>query len=73
MNSFLGYIVHETQKAILFWDHFWHCADWMPKSQIIINRSDETVEVEVVATNWICEVKGVEEFKERENDDDAAE
>lgn len=63
-SHFLGYVLFETDKALMFIDHFWHYPDWMPKSQAQVIRSPGTQEVEIIATAWICGKKGVEEFTE---------
>lgn len=66
-ETFIGYVWAETQRAFLFQDHFWHEADWMPKSQVTTIRHEETHEVVLVASTWICSQKGVKEFEERTN------
>lgn len=66
-EQFLGFIAAETPKAILFQDHFWHEPDWMPKSQITMVRQEETHEVVIVATPWICGQKNIREFEERKD------
>lgn len=67
-ERFIGYIEVETTKAILFWDHFWHRPDWMPKSQITMQRDEMSTEVVVDASPWICKQKGVREFEEVKDD-----
>jgi hypothetical protein len=68
MATFIGYVMAETQRAILFHDHFWKNPDWMPKSQIEMITDDQSCELVVVATPWICGKKDIHEFKERDND-----
>lgn len=63
--TFEGYIIADTVRAVLFQSHYWHAAEWMPKSQIAIRREDDTPEVVIVATPWIAGQKGLEEFTER--------
>ena len=65
-NQFIGYVVGETPRAILFIDHFWFEADWMPKSQITTTRHYNSTEVVIEASAWICKQKGIREFNERE-------
>lgn len=62
---FIGYIESETARAVLLWEHYWASPDWFPKSQIDILRTDDTPEVRIVASNWICEQKKIREFAYR--------
>jgi len=62
---FIGYLEDETDKAYLFQDHYWSGSDWLPKSQVDIIRSDETFEVKLLASPWICSKKEIQEFKYR--------
>lgn len=64
---FIGFIEVETDRALLFQDHFWHEPDWMPKSQVEIMREYDTHEVKLIATAWICEKKELKEFNEVKN------
>lgn len=66
MMEFIGYIIHDTGKAILFHDHYWSAPDWMPKSQITIHTEIDTHEVRLVASDWISKQKGIREFEYRE-------
>lgn len=68
-NTFIGYAVANTPKAILFQDHFWHTPSWMPKSQIEVFREDDTEELIVKATPWICKQKRLDEFTEYSEED----
>ncbi len=69
MPQFLGYIHHDTAKAILFQDHFWHAPEWLPKSHVIVKRDYDTIEVSVVTMAWITRQTGLREFMERKNAD----
>lgn len=66
-NSFLGYIVMTTNRAILFWGHFWHAPIWLPKSNATVRTNLDNDEVEVRATDWICGKNNMEEFRELDN------
>lgn len=63
--EFIGYIIVETPRAILFQDHFWGEPDWMPKSQAEIFRDMDTHEIRLIASTWISKQKGIQEFTER--------
>lgn len=67
--TLIGYIEAETDRAILYWDHFWESSEWLPKKQITVLHEDDTHEVKVLASPWICGVKQIEEFKERKTID----
>ena len=57
MPQLNGYVVTQTTKAVLFWDHFWHGPLWLPKSQMhewCGNPDSPYVEVQVVITDWIA-------------------
>ncbi len=64
--EFIGYVVAETQRAVLFHDHYWENPDWMPKSQVTFHRSDDTPEVVIKASQWICGQKKIQEFAHRD-------
>lgn len=60
MPQFLGVIEAETPKAILFRDHFWSEALWLPKSQCtILDRSDGEVLIQV--TEWLARKNNLSE------------
>jgi hypothetical protein len=63
---FIGYIETETDRALLFQDHFWTGSDWFPKSQIQIHRYEDTHEVRISASSWICGKKNIQEFRWRD-------
>ena len=63
--TFIGYVEAETDRALLFQDHWWHYAEWLPKTQISVLHDFDTHEVMVQASPWICGVKNLIEFKER--------
>lgn len=67
---FEGYIVETTARAVLFHCHYWERSDWMPKSQITIQREEDTDEVRVLASSWICKQKELAEFQHRDNVDE---
>jgi len=69
MSEFIGYVLADTNRAILFQDHFWHLPDWMPKSQVDIIRYHDTLEVQITASAWIVGKKGMREFTERTPED----
>ena len=69
MPTFNGTIEAETAKAILFQDHYWDCPTWLPKSQCTITNHGNG-EVTVVASDWICQQKGLRENEYRECDDE---
>lgn len=71
---FIGFVETETDRAILFQDHFWGRSDWFPKSQIDVLREDDTHEVRILASAWICNAKQINEFQYRSTEeiDDAA-
>lgn len=61
-HTFVGIVHMHTAKAILFTDHFWLHARWLPKSQVIIvDYDDETV---IKASEWICGKNQIHEFEE---------
>lgn len=60
--TFIGYIETDTDRAILFLDHYWGMSEWFPKTQIDIFRHEDTHEVIVHASSWICEQKSLKEF-----------
>ena len=60
-NHFIGYIHIESIKAVYFQDHFREEPEWLPKSQIIIHRSEDTDEVYVEISQWLCGQSGWEE------------
>lgn len=64
MTEFVGYIEHETGRAWLFQDHFWHEPTWLPKSQTTVTRFEGTHEISVSCTNWISVQKKLNEFTE---------
>lgn len=66
---FEGFVIAETDRALLFQSHYWLNADWLPRSQITILREIDTHEIRVLASNWICLQKNIEEFKMRNNED----
>lgn len=66
MTQFIGYVEHETGRAILFQDHFWHAPTWLPKSQSTVIRFEDTHEIIVTCSNWISVQKNLVEFAEVE-------
>ena len=62
---FIGYVEVETDRAYLFQDHYWQEPDWMPKTQVEVLRDYDTHEVQMLATSWICDKKGIREFESR--------
>lgn len=62
---FIGYVVMDTDRAFLFQDHHWEKPDWLPKSQVDVLREEDTHEVRMIASAWICDQKRIEEFKFR--------
>lgn len=67
---FIGYVEVETDKAYLFQDHFWQEPDWIPKAQVTMLRDYDTCEVQILASPWICDKKGIREFESRGADAD---
>lgn len=63
--TFEGIIIANTLKSILFHCWYWDEPDWMPKSQIDVLREEDTNEVRVLASDWICGQKGLKEFEYR--------
>jgi hypothetical protein len=61
-HEFIGYVLHETGRAILFQDHYWTGPNWMPKSQTTLFTEPDTDEVRLHATEWICGKNNVVEF-----------
>lgn len=59
--QFEGYILHDTNRAVLFQSHYWEEPDFMPKSQIEIIRDPDTDEVVLIASSWISKQKGLKE------------
>jgi hypothetical protein len=59
---FEGFIQAETQRAYLFHCHYWESADWMPKSQVDTIKFEDTHEVVIIASSWICNQKNIDEF-----------
>lgn len=66
MAEFIGFVETETPRAFLFQDHFWSRPDWLPKSQVTVFRRDETAEVVIDASDWICKQKEIREFTHRD-------
>lgn len=69
-EQFIGYVEVEMPKAVFFKDHYWEKPDWMPKSQIEMVEFDDTMEVVITATSWICKQKDIREFEERMAEDE---
>lgn len=67
--QFEGYIQGETHKAFLFWCHYWQSPGWMPKSQIDTIKYEDTHEVLIIASPWICDKKGLNEFTYMETEE----
>lgn len=64
MPKFIGYVVAETDRALLFQDHYWTAPDWMPKSQVEQYRDpDAPMELQLEASAWICGQKNIKEFR----------
>lgn len=61
MMQFIGYLLAETNRALLFQDHFWESSTWMPKSQIDVFRDSSTFEVRIKASDWISRQKCLRE------------
>lgn len=59
---FEGYISAETQRAYLFHCHYWEEPGWLPKSQTDLISYNDTHEVVVLASPWICSQKSLNEF-----------
>lgn len=57
----IGYIIAESPRAFLFQDHYWDEPDWMPKRQCETLRDPDTFEVQLKASDWIADQKGLEE------------
>lgn len=62
MAVFVGYVEHETDKAILFQDHFWEGPEWFPTSQLQMQR-DYTCSLEVIinVADWLCDKNDIKE------------
>jgi len=61
-HQFSGVILHDTNRAVLFLNHYRDEPEFFPKSQIEIRRDpDSTFEVTVLATDWIARQKGISE------------
>lgn len=68
-HEFIGRLFFQTAKAILFQDHFWTAAEWMPKSQIRNESDPETPdEIKITAAQWICTQKNIREFEHIDNE-----
>ena len=67
-NTFIGYPVAISNKAVLFQDHFWHGPEWLPFSQIEFNTAPDTNEASVDVAGWLCKKRGLQEFTEVKND-----
>lgn len=65
MPMFEGYIVANVGKAVLFHGNYWEEPEWMPKSQIDILRDEDSAEIRVLTSRWICDQKGLKEFTYR--------
>jgi len=57
----IGYIVAESNRAVLFQDHYWDEPDWMPKTQAAIVRDPDTHEVQLSCSDWISRQKELKE------------
>ncbi len=68
--QFIGYVIADTNRAILFHDHFWESPVWWPKSQISVFQNDDTQEVSVSVAEWLCEKNHIQEFKYRPENSD---
>lgn len=66
MTHFIGYILDDTPRAIIFQDHHWHAPQFMPKSQCTLIMSDDSTEVQLIASDWITKQKELVEFVEIE-------
>lgn len=64
-HQFIGFILGHTNKAVLFQDHYWHVPDWMPRSQIDLYYDPESIEATILASEWICGQKKMQEYQER--------
>lgn len=62
MNTFEGYVIAESPKAIRFWGHYWWAPIWLPKSQIIMYEDGKSHIVKVKP--WLCDKRGLREFHE---------
>lgn len=62
-KTFHGYVLGFTHKAVIADVHTWELElpHFIPLSQCDILVYPDTMEVEFVLTDWICEQKGVEE------------
>lgn len=60
-HEFLGFVVEDTPKAVLFWCHYWEAPDWFPRSQITMLNTFDSIEVKILASPWICKAKNVKE------------
>lgn len=61
-HRFEGFVHVSTMRAILFQSHYWEHAHWFPRSQIEEVPTQDDMEVVIDASDWICRMKGVQEF-----------
>ena len=64
-EEFIGYIEFESHRAFLFQGHYWTGPLWLPKSQVTVTRYDDTPEVRMLASSWICGKNNVKENEHR--------
>lgn len=67
-DTFRGYVVTFTDRAVLFWDHYWHKPEFFPKSQTTVEFDPNTDETVMKASNWICVQKNIREGQEVTDD-----
>ena len=65
MRQFVGYCHVMTTRAVLFQDHFWEMAEWLPLSQVQLEPDSEGMETTIKIEVWLCRKNDFEEFTER--------
>lgn len=68
-SRFEGYILQQTQKAILFESHYWEGALWFPTSQIAVTHDFDSMEKVIDVKTWLCRKRGIYEFTHYDADE----
>jgi len=59
-----GYIETQTARAVLFKAHHWDEAQWLPKTQVTIDRDPSSDEATVKIAGWLARKNGWAEYGE---------
>jgi hypothetical protein len=64
-----GEIEAQTARAVLFRAHHWDEAQWLPKSQVEIDRDPDGGEVTIRVAGWLARKNGWDEHGEMDTVD----